>query len=43
MHFFVDSGIKDNMYYWVNFKSIKLYADLKKQSPTLNPLNLVDF
>ena len=41
LHFFVDSGIKDNMYYWGEFqKALKLYADLKKQSPTLNSLNL---
>ena len=41
LHFFVDSGIKDNMYYWGEFqKALKLYADLKKQSPSLNSLNL---
>lgn len=41
LHFFVDSGIKDNMYYWGEFqKALKLYADLKKQSHSLNSFNL---
>ncbi len=32
MHFFVDSGIKDSLYYWGEFqKALKLYTELKKQ------------
>jgi hypothetical protein len=32
LHFFVDSGIKDSLYYWGEFqKAMKLYVDLKKQ------------
>jgi len=31
LHFFVDSGIKDSLYYWGEFqKALKLYIDLKK-------------
>ncbi len=41
VHFFVDSGIKDNLYYWGEFqKAIKLYVDLKKECPSLRALNL---
>ncbi len=41
LHFFIDSGIKDSLYYWGEFqKAVKLYAELKKQSPTLTALNL---
>lgn len=40
-HFFVDSGIKDNLYYWGEFqKAVKLFTELKKQSPSLDSLNL---
>lgn len=40
-HFFVDSGIKDSLYYWGEFqKALKLYVELKKQSSSLNCLNL---
>lgn len=40
-HFFIDSGIKDNMYYWGEFqKALKLFADLKKVAPELKALNL---
>lgn len=40
-HFFVDSGIKDNMYYWGEFnKAIKLYTAFKKECEALNALNL---
>lgn len=40
-HFFVDSGIKDTLYYWGEFqKALKLYIELKKQSPTLDSFNL---
>lgn len=41
LHFFVDSGIKDSFYYWGEFKkALKLYVELKKQSETLDSLNL---
>lgn len=41
LHFFVDSGIKDTMYYWGEFqKVLKLYVQLKKACPDLSALNL---
>lgn len=41
LHFFVDSGIKDSLYYWGEFqKALKLYTELKKQCDTLNSFNL---
>ena len=40
-HFFVDSGIKDTLYYWGEFKkALELYTDLKKVCPSLDSLNL---
>ncbi len=40
-HFFVDSGIKDTIYYWGEFKrALKLYIDLKKQCDTLDSFDL---
>ncbi len=41
MHFFIDSGIKDNLYYWGEFqKTLKLFIQLKKACPELKALNL---
>ncbi|MEX0981281.1 MAG: arginine decarboxylase [Bacteroidales bacterium] len=41
LHFFIDSGIKDTLYYWGEFKrALKLYIDLKKESEDLNSFNL---
>lgn len=41
LHFFVDSGIRDNIYYWGEFrKALKIFADLKKVCPTLDSINL---
>ncbi len=41
LHFFVDSGIKDSLYYWGEFqKGVKLYTELKKICPSLDSLNL---
>jgi len=41
LHFFIDSGIKDNMYYWGEFqKAMNLYVELKNESPDLRALNL---
>ncbi|HON52789.1 MAG TPA: arginine decarboxylase, partial [Bacteroidales bacterium] len=41
LHFFVDSGIKDSLYYWGEFqKALKLYIHLKKQCDTLDSFDL---
>ncbi|MFC2129525.1 arginine decarboxylase [Bacteroidota bacterium] len=41
LHFFVDTGIKDTLYYWGEFqKALKLYVELKKESAKLNAFNL---
>lgn len=41
LHFFVDSGIKDTLYYWGEFqKALKLYVELKKESKKLTAFNL---
>ena len=41
LHFFVDSGIQDNFYYWGEFqKGLKMYVELKKLCPELRALNL---
>jgi arginine decarboxylase len=41
LHFFVDSGIKDSLYYWGEFrKALDLYVNLKKECPTLEALNI---
>ncbi|HMQ47140.1 MAG TPA: arginine decarboxylase [Saprospiraceae bacterium] len=41
LHFFVDTGIKDTLYYWGELrKAIKLYCELKKQSPDLHAINI---
>jgi len=41
LHFFVDSGIKDTLYYWGEFrKALKIFADLKKVCPSLDSINL---
>lgn len=41
LHFFIDSGIKDNMYYWGEFqKAIKLFIDLKLICPEMKALDL---
>lgn len=40
-HFFVDSGIKDNLYYWGEFqKALKLFIDLKKICPEMKALDI---
>lgn len=40
-HFFVDSGIKDTLYFWGAYqKAISLYAELKKQCDTLHIIDL---
>jgi arginine decarboxylase len=41
LHFFVDSGIKDSLYYWGEFqKALKIYIDLKKECESLDSFNL---
>lgn len=41
LHFFVDAGIKDNMYYWGEFrKALAMYVNLKKECSDLNSFNL---
>lgn len=41
LHFFINTGIKDNAYYWNELtKCIKVYINLKKVCPTLDSLNI---
>lgn len=41
LHFFVDSGIKDTMYYWGEFqKALDIYIALKQQSTSLKAFNI---
>lgn len=41
VHFFVDSGIKDSLYYWGEFqKAIKTFIELKKVCPSIKGLDL---
>lgn len=41
LHFFVDTGIKDSIYYWGELKkAVKLYCELKKVCPSLTALNI---
>lgn len=41
LHFFVDTGIKDTIYYWSELKKgIKTYCQLKKLCPSLSCLNI---
>ncbi|MDX1684069.1 MAG: arginine decarboxylase [Saprospiraceae bacterium] len=41
LHFFVDTGIKDSMYYWGEFKRcIRIYCKVKKLVPSLKALNI---
>ena len=41
LHFFIDSGIKDNMYYWGEFqKALKLFVQLKNECPELKAIDL---
>jgi len=41
VHFFIDSGIKDDVYYWGEFqKALKLFVELKQVCPEIKALNL---
>lgn len=41
LHFFIDNGIADSLYYWNELeKCLKVYCQLKKICPTLDSLNI---
>ncbi len=41
LHFFVDTGIKDTIYYWGELqKAIRTYCELKKICPELSAINI---
>ena len=41
LHFFVDTGIKDSLYYWGELKkAIKLYCEIKSEASQLNAINI---
>ncbi|MBK6730670.1 MAG: arginine decarboxylase [Bacteroidetes bacterium] len=41
LHFFINSGIQDKIYYWNELgKSLKVYCELKKVCPELTALNI---
>lgn len=41
MHFFIDSGIKDNIYYWGEFqKAMNLFVELKQICPEMKAIDL---
>ncbi|MFP8488374.1 arginine decarboxylase [Gracilimonas sp. Q87] len=41
VHFFVDSGINDSMYYWNEFKkALNQFTKIKQLVPTVNALNI---
>jgi arginine decarboxylase len=41
LHFFINTGIKDNAYYWNELnKCLKVYVKLKKVCPSLDSLNI---
>ena len=41
LHFFVDKGIKDSLYYWGELKkAIKLYCELKRECKELDSINI---
>ncbi len=41
LHFFINTGIRDNAYYWNELlKCLKVYVRLKKICPTLDSLNI---
>ncbi len=41
LHFFINTGIKDNAYYWNELmKCLKVYTRLKKECPSLDSLNI---
>jgi arginine decarboxylase len=41
LHFFINTGIRDNSYYWNELvKCLQVYTDLKKICPSLDSLNI---
>ena len=41
LHFFINNGIKDTIYYWTELnKCLNIYLELKKICPTLDSLNI---
>ena len=41
LHFFINTGIKDTIYYWTELiKCMSIYLELKKICPTLDSLNI---
>jgi len=41
LHFFINTGINDNAYYWNELlKCLKVYVELKKACPSLDSLNI---
>jgi arginine decarboxylase len=41
LHFFINTGIKDNAYYWSELsRCVNMYCELKKICPTLDSLNI---
>ncbi len=41
LHFFINTGIRDNVYYWSELsKCLSVYVALKKECPSLNSLNI---
>lgn len=41
LHFFIDNGIEDSLYYWNELsKCLKVYVELKRICPTLDSLNI---
>jgi len=41
LHFFINTGIRDNAYYWNELtKCLRVFAELKKVCPTLTALNI---
>jgi arginine decarboxylase len=41
LHFFVDTGIKDSIYYWTELKKgVRTYCELRKLCPTLSAINI---
>lgn len=41
LHFFINTGIRDNAYYWSELaKAVNVYVELKRECPTLDSLNI---
>ncbi len=41
LHFFINTGIRDNVYYWSELaKCLRVYCELKKVCPSLDTLNI---